>query len=153
MVIECINKDIVCFLVHDDSIMSYLIGLYVYYHGNNLPMFGFVKGSQEIKEQNQGLTRPEDINLHNLPDSVVEDLKTVLNRKEDNYYDMMKQAVLQSQQESLKLSNAKLTHNMTIDNTPDHVIEDYTDMGSSINLDFFDQLNGMGNYSNRGGFY
>lgn len=138
---------------HDDSIMSYLIGLYVYYHGNNLPMFGFVKGSQEIKQQNQGLTRPEDVDLHNLPDSVVDDLKTVLNRKEDNYYDMMRQAVLQSQQESLRLSNAKLTHNKTIDNTPDHVIEDYSDTGSSINLDFFDQLNGMGNYGNRGGFY
>ena len=31
--------------------MSYLIGLYVYYHGNNLAMFGFVKGSEEIKNQ------------------------------------------------------------------------------------------------------
>ena len=101
--------------------MSYLIALYVYYHGDNLPMFGFVKGSQEIKNQNQGLTRPEDVDLRNLPESVVGDLKQTLSKKNDNYYDMMRQAVLQSQQESLRLANAKLAHNQTIDNTPDHV--------------------------------
>lgn len=135
---------------HDDSIMSYLIALYVYYHGNNLAMFGFVKGSQEIKNQNEGLTRPEDVDLRNLPESVVGDLKQTLSKKNDNYYDMMRQAVLQSQQESLRLANAKLAHNQTIDNTPDHVMDDYTDTTGSISMDFFDQMNGMGSYGKNG---
>ena len=31
---------------HDDNVMSYLIGMYVYYHGNNLSTFGFYKDSE-----------------------------------------------------------------------------------------------------------
>lgn len=48
---------------HDDSIMSYLIGLYVYYHGNNLHRYGFVKGElPDEEERNRGLSYEEQIN-------------------------------------------------------------------------------------------
>lgn len=42
---------------HDDSIMSYLMCLYLYYYGNNLQRFGYVRGSLPDKEKrNHGLT-------------------------------------------------------------------------------------------------
>ena len=48
---------------HDDSIMSYLIALYVYYHGNNLHRYGFVKGElPDEEERNRGLSYEEQVN-------------------------------------------------------------------------------------------
>lgn len=45
---------------HDDCIMSYLIALYVYYHGNNLSRYGFVKGELPDEEsRNKGLSYEE----------------------------------------------------------------------------------------------
>ena len=44
---------------HDDSIMSYLIGLYVRYHGNNLEVFGINIGAPDSVLNNSGLKRPE----------------------------------------------------------------------------------------------
>lgn len=42
---------------HDDSIMSYLMCLYLYYYGNNLHRFGFVRGQlPEDKDMNLGMT-------------------------------------------------------------------------------------------------
>ena len=36
---------------HDDCIMSYLIALFVYYHGNKLYRYGFVKGAPPVTEE------------------------------------------------------------------------------------------------------
>lgn len=48
---------------HDDCIMSYLIGLYVFYHGNNLHRYGFVRGELPDDEaRNRGLTYEETYN-------------------------------------------------------------------------------------------
>lgn len=42
---------------HDDSIMSYLMCLYLYYYGNNLHRFGFVRGQLPDEEnRNKGMT-------------------------------------------------------------------------------------------------
>lgn len=57
---------------HDDSIMSYLIGLYVIYYGKNLPKFGYVRGIKtEQKEQNSGLLYDEEEILNNLSNDVL----------------------------------------------------------------------------------
>lgn len=41
---------------HDDSIMSFLMCMYVYYHGNNLYRYGFVRGSLPTEEErNKGM--------------------------------------------------------------------------------------------------
>ena len=42
--------------------MSYLIGLYVYYHGNNLPLFGIEPGSDE-DPLNEGLQHGDEIDI------------------------------------------------------------------------------------------
>ena len=42
---------------HDDNIMSYNMCLYLYYYGNNLQRFGFVRGKlPDEKDRNQGMT-------------------------------------------------------------------------------------------------
>jgi hypothetical protein len=49
---------------HDDSIMSFLMCLYVYYHGNNLHRYGFYRGSLPTEEErNKGLSYDDYMNL------------------------------------------------------------------------------------------
>ncbi len=49
---------------HDDCIMSYLIALYVFYHGNNLHRYGYIKGELPDEERrNRGLSYEETINI------------------------------------------------------------------------------------------
>ena len=130
---------------HDDSIMSYLIAMYVFYHGNNLPMFGFVKGSQEIKDQNTGMTRPEDLNSSLLDDDTKHIIQTQLEKEQnqpDDFQRMMREAILQSQSESMKLVKAGLVHNTVIENTPDYMIDEY-DSSGTVDLSFFDEINGF----------
>ncbi len=55
---------------HDDSIMSYMIALYVYYHGKNLSHFGFTRGLPVEKERNKGLSYEEV--YEELPDEIKE---------------------------------------------------------------------------------
>lgn len=48
---------------HDDSIMSFLMCLYVYYYGNNLSRYGFTRGYiPDEEERNQGLQYNDIIN-------------------------------------------------------------------------------------------
>ena len=48
---------------HDDSIMSFLMCLYLYYYGNNLTRYGFTRGGlPDEEEQNKGMNYGEIIN-------------------------------------------------------------------------------------------
>lgn len=48
---------------HDDSIMSFLMCLYVYYYGNNLARYGFTRGGiPDEEDRNQGMNYHEIIN-------------------------------------------------------------------------------------------
>jgi hypothetical protein len=130
---------------HDDSIMSYLIGMYVYYHGNNLAVFGFVKGSQEIQNQNEGLTFEDIRGSGILPDRDIEILhrqKEV--RKENDYGEIMRKAILQSQKDTLELHKKGLITSDLVESTPDGMLEDmdiYDD--GTDDLSFFDEMNGF----------
>lgn len=73
---------------HDDNIMSYLIGLYVYFHASNLEEFGIHRG-QMIPEG--GMDKPKTINevkkalmgiSQNLPDNLREVFISVINEKD-----------------------------------------------------------------------
>lgn len=130
---------------HDDSVMSYLMTLYVYYHGNNLERFGFTKGSQEIENQNQGTYRPEDVSSFNISEEAKSAIQTQLTKEQntpDDYFELMRRAVIQSQNESIKLVKAGLVHNETINNTPDYVLDEIND-NDNANYDIFDELNGF----------
>lgn len=131
---------------HDDSIMSYLIGMYVWYHGNNLSMWGIVKGAKEIENQNQGLHRSvEDIeNMDILPaDTIAAMKKQEKVRKENDYEKIMREALIKAQRESLELHRKGLVENETLDKSQDVQLEEIYG-NNSIDMSFFDEMNGMG---------
>ena len=128
---------------HDDCVMSYLIALYVYYHGNNLPMFGFEKGSQEIDNQNQGLKTIDEVSDAEdiLPLDVVNALKAQKAAENDSYDDLFRQALRQSQTYDKTIGNSKSLSIENIKNPTDDFIDDE----EVIPMDFFRDLNGLTN--------
>ena len=132
---------------HDDSIMSYLIGMYVWYHGNNLTAFGIVKGSREIQNQNQGLKRTvEDIeNMDILPaDTIATMKKQEQVRKENDYEKIMREALIKAQRQSLELHKKGLVENPTLDKSQEVQLEEIYG-NNNIDMSFFDEMNGMSN--------
>lgn len=128
---------------HDDSIMSYLIALYVFYYGNNLEVFGINKGDLlYLEEHNKGLIHDTlDVELSGLSKDVQEFVEVENTRitKTVSYNDMLEAAMLQSQAESIKLHNAGLVQNETYANTS-KMEESYDDF-TPENLSIFDELN------------
>lgn len=130
---------------HDDSVMSYLIAMYVYYHGNNLGVFGFVKGSNEIENQNQGLDYSYEAvkNKDILPERIVNTIqKQEAVKKENDYAEIYRRAVLGAQRDSMVLTNRGLVNNSVLNSTPDFMLEDSMDEGE-IDMSLFDELNGL----------
>ena len=132
---------------HDDSIMSYLIGMYVWYHGNNLTAFGIIKGSREIENQNQGLKRTvEDIeNMDILPaDTIATMKKQEKVRKENDYEQIMREALIKAQRQSLELHRKGLVENPTLDRSQEVQLDEIYG-NNNIDMSFFDEMNGMSN--------
>ena len=128
--------------VHDDSIMSYLIGLYVYYHGNNLQYFGFYKTDiYEGVELNQGINRPDLRSI--LPSEVVDRMeKDKEIEKELNYEQIFRDALHESQEQSKNLAKSKIMKSDNyFNNTERYILED--DDTESLDLGIFDSLNGF----------
>ena len=129
--------------------MSYLIGMYVYYHGNNLPLFGFDKGAMEIENQNQGLELPiSEIVVDSL--NVSQEVKNMVKSQQEkesntiNYEEMMKKAIFESQQESYRLQQSSINIDTAYSNTPDYLVDE-VDPGNfgTIPMSLFDELNGF----------
>lgn len=127
--------------------MSYLIGMYVWYHGNNLTAFGIVKGSREIENQNQGLKRTvEDIeNMDILPADTIATMKKQEHvRKENDYEKIMREALIKAQRQSLELHKKGLVENPTLDKSQEVQLEEIYG-NNNIDMSFFDEMNGMSN--------
>ena len=127
---------------HDDSIMSYLMALYVYYHGNNLIAFGIVKGMQASDPQNRGMKRTEEID----PTLVSQDLIREVQKQEEferqqSYNDILKNAMKESQRQSFNMYQAGMAKSDVFENTPEDIIEEDND--GNMDLDFFNSLNGF----------
>lgn len=130
---------------HDDSIMSYLIALYVYYHGNNLSLFGIIKGMDPDAKENEGLIQPEDIDSKLLDQSIIDDVQNVIEKehnaeKEMDWDSMMKEAITKAQQESHKLYQNMGVGNTIFESSSESIVDDYND-DYSIPLSFFDEIN------------
>lgn len=126
---------------HDDNIMSYLIAMYVFYHGNNLPAFGFVPGSQEIKNKNMGINHYSEVELKKvLPDAEVRAIQEQREvAKIMDYEALLRETLAREQAHSMSLLNSSLnissnTYDVTTDVSP------YDDDGE-IPLSMFDQWN------------
>lgn len=130
---------------HDDSIMSYLIAMYVFYHGNNLQAFGVVKGSQGIVSKNDGLKTYDDLKYSGiLPESdlmIIKEQEKV--RQENNFEELMRSALMQSQRHSMELYQRGLVNNKTLSDTQDGMLDELYDDRESIPMDFFDEINGF----------
>lgn len=127
--------------------MSYLIGMYVWYHGNNLPAFSIIKGEKEIENQNQGLKRTvEDIeNMNILPaDTIAAMKKQEKVRKENDYEQIMREALIKAQRQSLELHKKGLVENPTLDKSQEVQLEEIYG-NNNIDMSFFDEMNGMSN--------
>lgn len=127
--------------------MSYLIALYVYYHGNNLAVFGVTKGARDEDLDNSGLKRPSEINPDLVPQELIESAvheeeKIQETNQALNYAEMMKEAIIRSQQETYSLYNAKMIGNTIYDKTAEANMEEYDEDGS-IPMDFFSSINGF----------
>ena len=127
---------------HDDSVMSYLIAMYVYTHGNNLAVFGLIKGSQYAKEKNKGLDAVEDY----LTSSVIsdEDKAVIRNqaatKAENNFEEMLRQSIAAAQRDSLSLHEKNLSQSEVIESTPATIVQDVSD---HYDLSLFDELNSI----------
>lgn len=127
---------------HDDSIMSYLIALYVYYHGNNLPVFGIIPGANQIEEKNKGLKRAEEIDTTLVDPNLVEAVKKqeALEKHAHDWENTMREAMINAQKETYKLHQAGEISNTIFDATPETMMNQYEDEGE-IDLNFFNSLN------------
>lgn len=129
---------------HDDSVMSYLIALYVYYHGNNLPVFGIIKGEQESTEKNKGLKRADEIDPTLVSPELIAAAKKqeALEAQQNEWVNLMKKATLQAQKDTYRLQKSGEVQNTIFEYTPGAVIEDIEDDGH-VDLSIFNNLNGF----------
>jgi hypothetical protein len=129
---------------HDDSIMSYLIGMYVYYYGNNLEVFGFSKEDilYQQEERNTGMLRPEEIDYSALPESVIDTVRLEVERQsKPSYEDIYRETLMREQEKTRALHKKGLIDNAGLDNTLEPDKDAFFDFGSQ-NMDAFDELNG-----------
>ena len=118
--------------------MSYLIALYVYYHGDNLAMFGITRGARDEDLDNGGLKRPEEID----PSLVDPALIAAAKKREQQEAEMFKfeqdmlKAEMESQRRTRELHNAGLIHGDIYDNTPEDLIDEYDSVGE-VDLSIF----------------
>jgi hypothetical protein len=132
---------------HDDSIMSYLITLYVYYHGNNLEQFGIYRGSIDDELNNKGLKQPEDIDpkyvKQELIDAAIKEKENEI--KTNQYYEMYKNALSNAQKETYELQKKGLIKGSIYENTPDAIVDDYIDNDETFSsvMSAFNNLNNI----------
>ena len=129
---------------HDDSIMSYLIALYVLYHGNNLISFGIIRGlrNEEVIEKKHKTADEIDPSLvsQELIDSVK---KQEALERQRTYDDIMREAITNSQKKSYSMYQSGMISNNIFGNTPETKIINDIDNNGNIDLNFFNELNGF----------
>nr|DAR90479.1 MAG TPA: hypothetical protein [Caudoviricetes sp.]DAX59844.1 MAG TPA: hypothetical protein [Caudoviricetes sp.] len=123
--------------------MSYLIALYVYYHGNNLLTFGISKAARDEDLDNSGLYVPEPETFNLVDKVLVDELKERQEKEkmsEDilNWDNLMAEAIKKAQQDTYKLHQNKLIDNSIISDSD--IVDDDS---YEIPLDFFRDINGM----------
>lgn len=122
---------------HDDSIMSYLMVLYVWYHGKNLHRFGFIKGMPETENQNQGLGNED---LEEMSEEIQELFRNSVSKDPQEYTMNLIREMEQARRESQRLDSLLKPINSVQDlNAYGQGYDD--EIEGSIDLSFFDELN------------
>jgi hypothetical protein len=118
---------------HDDSLFSYMIALYVYYHGKNLHRFGFVRGEiPDDENRNQGLTY-EDV-YSQMPEEMQQQFSEFSVKTVEDYNQKMMQEI-QSARREMDYVDTLLKPVNSAENF------DTMDDDGFVPLDMFDYLN------------
>ena len=122
---------------HDDSLMSYLIAMYTFYTGDNLPTFGIFRDENPIYKLVEQGEKPE----HQLPSStavLVHEITKPDRVKSYDEYAMQKIAESEIRSKEL-MSHFSFIHDSSIN----HPRDGANPMGVSIPASFFDEINGF----------
>lgn len=120
--------------------MSYLIALYVYTHGNNLPLFGLIPGEKAKEERNQGMKVSKQHLEDLLPEDVAEAVyKQQQNESKPKYEDILRKAIMQTQKENARLINSSIGIDMGRNVSDGEFVPDVEDY--HMDLGIFDDLN------------
>jgi hypothetical protein len=135
---------------HDDSIMSYLMTMYVYYHGDNLEAFGIYK---QIKpeDQNKGLIYPEEEMYDKVDKKILDDIKKqkkkeAFGKRQNEWDNILKAAIAKSQRETFELSKKNMIEDSIYDYTQDAIVDDF-ELDSNVDMSIFDSLNGYDKFN------
>lgn len=129
---------------HDDSVMSYNIGMYVLKYGNNLSIFGFERGdvAGETLKEHQGLLSPETIDVNSVSDSVRQFVEVEQRRSETSvdYNDILRNAMERAQRQSKAFASHNITTNTPYNYTPNgSFYDDFDEAGEDV-LDFLREV-------------
>lgn len=134
---------------HDDSIMSYLIGMYVYTYGNNLEAFGLNKGDfLYTEEHNKGMAREIETTDTSDLSSELQDIIADRYRRERktamHSTDREREELMQEQNRMSALVRKGLVTNELYENsfTPQPVGDFSPEFDQQENFGIFDELNG-----------
>jgi hypothetical protein len=121
---------------HDDCIMSYLIGMYVLYYGNNLERYGYLKGYvPDDEERNKGLVIDTEEILRELPENIQEMYEYLKHNDEDpslKYAEEIHKAKMEDD----------VIDKLTINANAYKLVDSNDEMDEdSIPISFFDDLN------------
>lgn len=118
---------------HDDSLFSYLIALYVYYHGKNLHRFGFVRGQlPDDENRNKGLVYEEII--EEMPEELKQQFSDFSIKTMDDYEKKLRAEIEAARREMSHLDTLL---------KPVNSVENFDEMENEgyIPLSLFDELN------------
>jgi hypothetical protein len=118
---------------HDDSIMSYMIALYVLYHGNNLERYGYVRGAiPDESERNKGM-------LHE--DSIYEVLDEEFHPS--NFRDTSQDEISRKLAEDVYKAKQELdlVDRLSFNSGNFRSVDEAEEYESSIPMSFFDEMN------------
>lgn len=126
---------------HDDSIMSFLIGLFVYYHGTKLSRYGLFKGGARPNANSDMFREPEENVYEQLPEELkdkFEPLKQEDPRGDPEFYKAM--VDLQRMRAEHTTEHAKVKSNIVVED--DYELEEKPDTDSDY-LRFIDEMNDL----------
>lgn len=127
---------------HDDSIMSFLIGLFVYYHGKQLSRYGLYKGATRPTEYNDPLKENEESVYDYLSEELKEKFQPIKRddpRGDIEFYKAMVQ--LQETRAKYNVDGAVVRSNTSIEDTYD--IDNDSPQDDSDFLSFMDEMNDL----------
>lgn len=125
---------------NDDSVMSYLIALFVIYHGGNKERFGIVQGVDEILSEEAKLEQSNQRYNEIMEHEASEDIRSIVQSLQTS--DMEEARFQEELRKARQRLNTLDAQDDKITNRVDVITYD-SELGgdSSIDMDFFDELN------------